>query len=118
MAYCLGLPIPSRYSNSDKQLMSLCESGVRYHLTQFEASPIMDFSYVSEERWSMSTALKMEVSPDTIIRAVKGMSKNARRAFLEDLLAATSPEYLQSIREARRDYKAGRVKSHAAVFGR
>lgn len=64
----------------------------------------------------MPTALKMEESPDTIIRAVKGMNKNARRAFLEDLLAATSPEYLQSIREARRDYKAGRVKSHAAVF--
>ncbi|ALA58443.1 DUF488 family protein [Nitrospira moscoviensis] len=28
------------------------------------------------------------------------------------------PEYLQSIREARREYKAGRVKSHADVFGR
>lgn len=66
----------------------------------------------------MATALKMEVSPETIIRAVKNMKKTARLAFLEDLIAATSPEYLQSIREARRDYKVGRVKSHTNVFGR
>ena len=66
----------------------------------------------------MAPALKMEVSPETIIQAVKGMKKTARRAFLENLIAATSPEYLQSIRDARRDYRAGRVKSHADVFGR
>lgn len=66
----------------------------------------------------MGTAPKMEVSPETIIRAVKNMKTTTRRAFLEDLIAATSPEYLQSIREARRDCKAGRVKSHAHVFGR
>jgi hypothetical protein len=66
----------------------------------------------------MAIALKMEVSPETIIQAVKGMKKTARKAFLEDLIAATSPEYLQSIRDARRDYKASRVKSHADVFGR
>ena len=66
----------------------------------------------------MPAALKMKVSPETIIRAVKGMKKTARRAFLEDLIAATSPEYLQSIREARREFKVGRVKSHADVFAR
>ena len=66
----------------------------------------------------MATALKMEVSPETIIQAVKNMKTTARRAFLEDLIAATSPEYLQSIREARRDHKEGRVKSHTQVFGR
>ena len=66
----------------------------------------------------MSNAIKMEVSPETIIRAVKGMRKSVRQAFLEDLIAATSPEYLQSIREARRDFKEGRVKSHGEVFGR
>jgi hypothetical protein len=60
----------------------------------------------------------MEVSPETIIRAVKNMKKSARQVFLEDLIAATSPEYLQSVREARRDFKAGRVKSHGQVFGR
>jgi PHD/YefM family antitoxin component YafN of YafNO toxin-antitoxin module len=46
------------------------------------------------------------------------MKRQEREAFLEDLLAATSPEYLESIREARRDYKSGRVKSHAEVFNR
>jgi hypothetical protein len=66
----------------------------------------------------MPTAVKMEISPETIIRAVKRMEKSARQAFLEDLIAATSPEYLQSIREARRDFKGGRVKSHGEVFGR
>jgi len=66
----------------------------------------------------MGAALKMEVSPESIIRAVKNMKATERQAFLEELIAATSPEYLQSIREARRDYKAGRVQSHALVFGR
>lgn len=70
------------------------------------------------EEYRMGTALKLEVSPETIIRAVKSMKTTERRAFLEDLIAATSPEYLQSIREARRDYKAGCVKPHAHVFGR
>jgi PHD/YefM family antitoxin component YafN of YafNO toxin-antitoxin module len=44
-------------------------------------------------------------------------AKREREAFLEDLLAATSPAYLESIREARADYKRGRVKPHEEVFG-
>lgn len=35
---------------------------------------------------------------------------------MEDLLAATSPEYLESIKEARTDYKAGRVKTRDKRF--
>lgn len=66
----------------------------------------------------MASTLKIEGSQDAIIQAVKSMKKPVRLAFLEDLIAATSPEYLQSIREARRDYKAGKVKSHTDVFGR
>ena len=46
------------------------------------------------------------------------MKKREREAFLEDLLASTSPEYLRGIKEARADYKAGRVKIHEEVFGR
>ena len=65
----------------------------------------------------MGAALQMEVTPATVIRAVKKMKKKERQVFLEDLIAATSPEYVRSIREARRDYKAGRVKSHRDVFG-
>jgi hypothetical protein len=66
----------------------------------------------------MVLALKMEVTHETTIRAVKGMKKSVRRAFMEDLIVATSPEYLQSIRDARREFKSGKVKSHGEVFGR
>ena len=66
----------------------------------------------------MLPAIKVNLSSQEIIDAVKAMKKRARDAFLEDLLAATSPEYLKSIREARRDYKAGRMKTHEEVFRR
>jgi hypothetical protein len=64
----------------------------------------------------MTGAVNIQVKPEEIIEAVKGMEKRKRDAFLEDLLAATSPEYLKSIREARADYKARRVKTHKQVF--
>ena len=66
----------------------------------------------------MTTTVKVEIAPEEIINAVKGMKKRERKAFLEDLLAATSPEYLASIKAARADYKAKRVKSHAEVFAK
>ena len=65
----------------------------------------------------MLSTIKVEVRPQDIIAAVKKMKKEKRDGFLEDLLASTSPEYLRSIREARADYEAGRVKSHEEVFG-
>lgn len=58
----------------------------------------------------MIGTVKIQVRPEEIIEAVKGMEKRKRDAFLEDLIAATSPEYLSSIREARTGYKAGKVK--------
>ena len=65
----------------------------------------------------MSTALKMEIDPQEIIEAVKKMKKHDREEFLEDLLAATCPEYLESIREARSEYKTGRTTDHKDIFG-
>jgi hypothetical protein len=62
--------------------------------------------------------LKIQVKPEEIIEGVKGMEKRKREAFLEDLIAAISPEYLESIREARSDFKAKRVKTHEEVFGK
>jgi len=62
-------------------------------------------------------AMKVPVSADDIIGAVKKMKKKDRDAFIEDLLAITSPEYLKSIKEARADYKAGRIKTHKDIFG-
>ena len=64
----------------------------------------------------MDKSIQIEVKPEDIIEAVKKMKKKERDAFLEDLLAATSPEYVGSIKEARAGYKAGRVKAHAEVF--
>ena len=60
--------------------------------------------------------LKVPISTDDIIGAVKKMKKKDREAFIEDLLALTSPDYLNSVKEARADYKAKRVKSE--VFNR
>jgi len=62
--------------------------------------------------------LKVPISADEIIEAVKKMKKSEREAFVEDLLAITSPEYIQSIKEARADYKAGKTKSHKEIFER
>lgn len=61
--------------------------------------------------------LKVPISADEIIEAVKRMEKKDREAFIEDLLAITSPDYLQSIHEAREEYKAGKTKSHNEIFG-
>ena len=66
----------------------------------------------------MLGTVKLEVKPEEIIEAVKGMRKKERAAFLEDLLGAISPDYLRSIREARSDYKSKRTKTHEEVFGK
>ena len=61
--------------------------------------------------------VKVPISSDDIIEAVKKMKKHERESFIEDLLAITSPDYLQSVKEARADYKSGRTKSHKEIFG-
>ena len=68
-------------------------------------------------RFILPTSVIMEVQPETIIQAIKQMKKKQRDAFLEDLLASTSPDYLASIREARAQYKKGKVKTLKQVFG-
>jgi hypothetical protein len=75
------------------------------------------FSHEDEtkEGKAMINTLRVNLTQKELIAAVKAMKKKEREALLEDLLAATSPEYLSSIREARADYKAGQVKSHEEV---
>jgi hypothetical protein len=51
-----------------------------------------------------------------LVAALKKMDTEEREDFIESLLAATSPEYLRSIEEARRDWREGRVKSHEQLF--
>ena len=64
----------------------------------------------------MLGTLNLQVRPEEIIEAVKGMKKKEREEFLEDLLASTSPEYLKGIKSAREDYKSKRTKTHKKVF--
>lgn len=62
------------------------------------------------------TEIKIGLSAKELIAAIKQLSEEDREFFIENLLAATSPEYLESIKEARRDYKEGRTTSHAELF--
>ncbi|MBI4677534.1 MAG: type II toxin-antitoxin system Phd/YefM family antitoxin [Elusimicrobia bacterium] len=68
----------------------------------------------------LSDALKAVIGSKKLLlitRKNKPVSAIMDIDFLEDLLAAASPEYVKSVREAREDYKNGRVFSHAQVFG-
>ncbi len=64
----------------------------------------------------MSKALHVSISTEQIIDAVKQMDKEQQSAFLEDLLSSLSPEYLESIREARKNYEDGLTYSHDEAF--
>jgi hypothetical protein len=65
----------------------------------------------------MLSTVKISLTPKELIKAISDMKKKERDAFLEDLLASTSPEYIDSIREARAEYKSKKVKTHKEVFG-
>jgi len=47
--------------------------------------------------------IKMEIATEILIQAVINMKKKERELFLEDLFASTSPDYLESIKESRKD---------------
>jgi len=63
------------------------------------------------------TEIRVGLSLTDLISAIKELSAEDREFFVENLLAATSPEYLRSIEEAREDYRAGRTSSPLEVFG-
>jgi len=62
--------------------------------------------------------IRIGLSLEELISAIKELSPEDREFFIENLLAAINPDYLQSIKEAREDYKAGRVTSHDKLFKR
>jgi hypothetical protein len=64
----------------------------------------------------MDKTIKMDIDTQSVIKAVKNMPKEEQEDFLENLLAAISPDYLESIKEAREDYDNGRTYSHDEVF--
>jgi len=65
----------------------------------------------------MNTVMQITLTPEQIINAIKALDEIEQQDFIEDLLATISPDYLASIREAREDYREGRVYSHEEVFG-
>ena len=62
--------------------------------------------------------IKVKFSLNDVISAIQELGPEEKEHFIENLLAATSPEYLDSVREARADYRAGRVSTHEQVFGK
>ena len=68
------------------------------------------------EKQTPKVEFKVNPSLDELIVALRSLDAEDREFFLENLLAALSPEYLRSIEEARQDYKEGRVVSHEDVF--
>ena len=64
----------------------------------------------------MIGTVKIQVKPEEIIEAIKGMEKRKREAFLEVLIGETSTEYLSSIREASADYRSKMIKAHEVIF--
>jgi len=60
--------------------------------------------------------LKVELTFYDIVNALKHLNPKERQDFIEDLQAATNPSYIKTIKEARAEYKAGKVLSHKEVF--
>jgi len=58
---------------------------------------------------TMKAEIEVGLSVRDLVAALNKLSPEDREFFIENLLAATSPDYLNSIREAREDYRAGRV---------
>ena len=60
--------------------------------------------------------IKVGLSLKELISAIKELDEEDREFLIENLIAMLSSEYQESIREAREDYKAGRVISHEELF--
>ncbi len=60
--------------------------------------------------------IKIGLPIKDLISAINELDEEEREHLIENLLAATSPEYLKSIEEAREDYRRGRIRHHEEVF--
>jgi hypothetical protein len=65
---------------------------------------------------SSEVEVKIGFSVADLVAALQQLSDEDREFFIENLLAATSPEYLKSIDEARRDYKEGKTIPYEKLF--
>ena len=73
---------------------------------------------MSQVKEPADVEIKVGLSIKDLIAALRGLTEEDREFFIENLLAATSPEYLESISQARKDYKAGRTIPYEEVFKR
>lgn len=71
---------------------------------------------MSQAKEPSRTQIEVALSVEDLISAIRKLSDEEREFLIENILAATSPEYLESIREARQDYKAGRVVPFDEAF--
>ncbi|KPK69147.1 hypothetical protein AMJ87_10920 [candidate division WOR_3 bacterium SM23_60] len=69
-------------------------------------------------RGKATLELKVGLNFYDLVKALKQLDPKVRQDFIEDLQAATSPSYIQSIREARAEYRSGKTVSHNKVFKR
>jgi hypothetical protein len=60
--------------------------------------------------------INMGLSLSDLIEAIKELKPEDRELTIESILAATSPEYLESIRQARQEHKDGKVFTFDEVF--
>jgi hypothetical protein len=60
--------------------------------------------------------LSVKLSFHDIVNALRQLSPQARKDFIENLQAATSQPYVESVKEARAEYKSDKTFSHKEVF--
>ena len=65
---------------------------------------------------SAEVEVKIGFSVADLAAALQQLSDEDREFFIENLLASTSPEYLKSIDEARRDYREGKTIPYEKLF--
>jgi len=65
---------------------------------------------------SPEVEVKIGFSVADLAAALQQLSHEDREFFIENLLAATNPEYLESIDEARRDYREGKTIPYEKAF--
>lgn len=52
-----------------------------------------------------------DMSIEELRKLIQSTVRETIEDMIEDVIALNSPEYIQSIKEARTDYKSGKIKS-------
>jgi|WetSurMetagenome_2_1015567.scaffolds.fasta_scaffold279755_2 hypothetical protein len=86
--------------------LNISNDGIRDQETDIMAEDIADVE------------VKVKFSLNEVISVIQELRPEETQHFIENLLAVTSPEYLKSVKEARADYRAGRISTHDEVFGK